>query len=133
MCKLVLNMVKPQIYKGDPRTCTIFIPAWGSNWEYSSFSSDQSNCGSSGANVLQSDREDCKTSHGVRRSWTHFVCVCFHVCSSKNPNILNLSSVADDAIAHGSIQGLGSPLYIYGSNLHLSCLHKCWHNEINFL
>ena len=21
-----------QIYKGDPRTCAIFIPAWGSNW-----------------------------------------------------------------------------------------------------
>ena len=33
-----------QIYKGDPRTCAIFIPAWGSNWPYwgsSGFSRNQ--------------------------------------------------------------------------------------------
>ena len=25
---------RAQIYKGDPRTCAIFIPAWGSNWGF---------------------------------------------------------------------------------------------------
>ena len=27
----------PQMYKGDPRTCAILIPAWGSNWGYLGF------------------------------------------------------------------------------------------------
>ena len=41
----------PQIYKGDPITCAIFIPAWGSNWGSWSFSHNQNNCGSSGVYV----------------------------------------------------------------------------------
>ena len=28
---LANHCLQPQIYKGDPRTCAIFIPAWGSN------------------------------------------------------------------------------------------------------
>ena len=54
-----------------------------------------------------------KTLHGTRRSWTYFVCVCFHVCawSAKTWIPLNLSPMADDAITWGGIQGLGSPLY----------------------
>ena len=40
---------QPQIYKGDPRTCAIFILAWSSNWGSSSFSCNQNNRGSSGA------------------------------------------------------------------------------------
>ena len=40
-----------QIYKGDPRTCAIFIPAWGSNWGSSGFSRNQNTRRSSGAYV----------------------------------------------------------------------------------
>ena len=47
----------PQMYKGDPRTYTIFIPARGSNWGYSDFP-HQNNHGSSGAYVLRSEREN---------------------------------------------------------------------------
>ena len=32
-------VLRPQIYKGDPRTCAILIPAWSSNWGYSGFPS----------------------------------------------------------------------------------------------
>ena len=39
---------KLQVYRGDPRTFTIFIPAWGSNWGSSGFSRNQNNLGSSG-------------------------------------------------------------------------------------
>ena len=35
------NNSDPQIYKGDSRTCTNFIPAWGSNWGSSGFSRNQ--------------------------------------------------------------------------------------------
>ena len=28
----LLHLFGSQIYKGDPRTCAIFIPVWGSNW-----------------------------------------------------------------------------------------------------
>ena len=31
----------PQIQTGDPRTCSIFIPAWGSSWGIQVFSSDK--------------------------------------------------------------------------------------------
>ena len=34
-------------YNRDPRTCGIFIPAWGSNWGSSGFSRNQNNCSSS--------------------------------------------------------------------------------------
>ena len=34
----------------------------------------------------------------------------------QNPKTPNLSPVADNAITQGSIQGLGSPSYICGSN-----------------
>ena len=43
----------------DPRTCTIFILEWGSNWGYSGFSHYQNNCDSSWAYVLQSAHVDC--------------------------------------------------------------------------
>ena len=32
--------LQAQIYTGDPRTCAIFIPVWGSNWWYSGFPCD---------------------------------------------------------------------------------------------
>ena len=54
-----------------------------------------------------------ETPHGMQRLWTHFVCVCFYVCGEQKPEYPpNLSPMADDAINWGSIQGLGSPLYI---------------------
>ena len=42
---------QPQIYKGDPRTCAIFIPAWGLNWGSLGFPRNQNNRGSSSAYV----------------------------------------------------------------------------------
>ena len=80
----------PKIYKGDPRTCAIFIPAWGSNWRYFSFPAIRITmicqvrmyCGLS---VKINTRE---TQHVAPRSWTHFVCVCFCVWSTKTRILL---------------------------------------------
>ena len=72
--------------KGDPRTCAIFIPTWGSNWGLRS-SRNHNNRGSSGAYVtciycsLSVKINMRKTPHGVRRSWTHLF---LHVWSAKN-------------------------------------------------
>ena len=80
LCFLVIVQRCAQIYKGDPRTCTILIPAWGSNWGSSGF-------------------------HVIKVTMVHL----------KNPNTPNLSPMADETIPRGSIQGLGSPLYICGA------------------
>ena len=58
----LMNMTQQQIHKGDPRTCAIFIPAWGSSWGYSSFL-NQNNCGLLARcvchlHLLRSERED---------------------------------------------------------------------------
>ena len=61
-------------YKGDPRTCTIFIPTWGSNVGTLGFTCNQNNCGSSGAYVTciycspNVKINKCKTLHGAPRS-----------------------------------------------------------------
>ena len=55
---VVHALLYPQIFKGDPRTCAIFIPAWGSSWGYLGFSRYQHNCDSSGAYILRSERAD---------------------------------------------------------------------------
>ena len=47
-CDYLQSMCYPEIETGDPRTCTIFIPAWGSNRVYLSFSHDQNNSDLSG-------------------------------------------------------------------------------------
>ena len=68
-----------QIYKGDPRTCAMFILAWGSNWGSSGFSRNQNNRGVSGASIhlhllLRSERlhvTTSKTPHDTQRSWMH--------------------------------------------------------------
>ena len=75
-------MLPPQIYKGDPRTCAIFILAWGSNWRSLDFSRNQNNHGSSGACVtciycgLRVKINMCKTPHGMRRLCFAFVFAC---------------------------------------------------------
>ena len=56
----------------------------------------------------------CEMPHGVQRSWTRFVWVCFHVCGLHKPEDSSLSPMADNAITRGGIWGLGSPLYICG-------------------
>ena len=63
-------VAEPQIYKGDPRTYAIFIPAWGSNsnWGYSGFSRDQNNRDSSGVYVLWSEHGDKHTWKVARRA-----------------------------------------------------------------
>ena len=71
----------PQIYTRDPRTCTIFVLAWGSNLGSSSFSHNQNNRGSSGAYVtciycgVGVKINTRKTPHGAQRSWMHLYCV----------------------------------------------------------
>ena len=47
--------------------------------------------------------------HGMLRSWSQFVCVCFHLCGVKDPNTTHWRSIADNVITHC---GLGSPFYI---------------------
>ena len=101
------HVTESQIYKGDPRTCTIFVPAWGSNWGSSGVFpviKIHCNCGLSGVyatcincslNVKINMR---KMLHSVQGSWAHFF---MHVWSAKNPNL-----------STGPIQGLRSPLYI---------------------
>ena len=100
----------PQIYKGDPRTCSIFIQALGSNWGYTGFSRDQNNCDSSGAYGLRQSVKINKreTLHGTRRSWMHFVWGCFCLCGRQKPKYPHLSP-----ITQGDIRGLGSSLYMY--------------------
>ena len=107
----------PQIHKGDPRTCAIFITAWGSNWGSSGFSRIRNNRGSSGAYVtciFCSSIEDKQASNaaGHTKIVDAFVHACFANVVDKNSKTPNLSPVADDAITWGDIQGLGSPLYI---------------------
>ena len=48
----------PQIQKGDPRNCAIFIPAWGLKWGIRVFSHNHNNRDSLGACVLRSEHED---------------------------------------------------------------------------
>ena len=120
------------LHTRDPRTCTIFIMAWGSNWGSSGFFHNQNNRGSSGAyvtciccgpSVKINTLESHKTLHGARRSWSHLFCLCFCVCGWKNPKTPNLSSMADDAITQGGI-GPGSLVYIYGFYVVLVCSLK---------
>ena len=79
--------VQPQIYKGDPRICTIFIPAWGSNWGSSGFSHNQNNHDLSGMYVtciycgLCVKINMCKMQRDVQRLWAHF----FYVCGWQKP------------------------------------------------
>ena len=75
----------PQIYKGEPTTCTIFIKAWGSKWGSSGFSCNVNNRGSTGVYVtciycgismkLSVMINRRKTPHGERRSWTFVLCL----------------------------------------------------------
>ena len=46
-------------------------------------SRDQNNRDSLGTYVLQPEPEEM--TQGTQRSWTHFVCVCFRVCSRQKP------------------------------------------------
>ena len=48
--------------------------------------------------------------HGVRRLWTHLVCI-------KNLNTPNWSSMADSAITWSGIGVLGSLVYICGDTI----------------
>ena len=97
-----------QIYKGDPRTCAIFIPPWGwnLNWGYSGFSRDQNNRNSSGAYVLRSKCENkhaCRKDRTARQDRGRILFPCVSACVvGKHPNTPNLSPMADDVITvHG--------------------------------
>ena len=81
-----------------PTATLFFLPAWGSNWGYSSFCCDQTDRDLSGANwcmchlyLLRSELELTREkllcawdypTH-VQRSWAHFVCICFSVCGQQ--------------------------------------------------
>ena len=83
-------LLATQIYKGDPRTCAIFILARCSNWRSLGFSHNQINRGSSGAchlHLLRSKRED---KHAQNAAWRTKImgllfCVCFYLCSRQTP------------------------------------------------
>ena len=68
--------------------------------------------------LLQSEHDDktrVKTPHCAQRSWTHWFCVV--MCAvGKNPKIPKLSPMDDDNFTQGSIEGLGSLVYICNSN-----------------
>ena len=75
--------LNPEIYKGDPRTCPIFIPTWGSNWGFFGFSPNQNNrdlgneyvaCIYCGLTVIINTR---KIPQDAKRSWTHLFCFVF--------------------------------------------------------
>ena len=109
-----------QIYKGDLRTCAIFIPARKSNWGSLVFH-NQNNRGSSGTYVtciycgLSVKINMCKTPHSLKIVDAFvFACVV-----SKNLKTPNLSLMADDTITRGSMRGLGSPLNICGGRMQL--------------
>ena len=105
------------IYKRDPRTCAIFIPAWGSNWGSSGLSRYQNNHGLSDAYAtsiyygLSVKINTRKMLHGMQRLWTRLF---LHLWSANPEDPPNLSPTADNSITRGGIQGLGSPLYICG-------------------
>ena len=88
-----MNTLKPQICKGDPRTCTIFYSGMGSNWESSGSSCNWNNCGSSGG------YDTCiYWGLSVKTRFT-LSCVCMF---GQNPQTPNLNPVADDAITQDS-------------------------------
>ena len=94
----------PQIETRDPRTGTIFILAWGSNWGNSGFSGEQNNRDSTGAYVLWSERETGVKCYTACRNHEHILFAFVSTCVvSKNPNIPNLSSMADDVITRGCV------------------------------
>ena len=78
-----------QIYKGDPRTCAIFIPTWAQIRGLRFFSRNQNNHGSSCAFVTWIYCSPCvkmntrKMPHGAERSWMQLLCICFCVWSAK--------------------------------------------------
>ena len=114
---------------GDPRTCAILIPVWGSNWGSLGFSHNQNNHGSSAAYVtciycsLSVRINTCKRTHDTQRSWTYLYCVCFACVGGKNPKTPNLSPMADDTISQGDIE-VWDLLCISVVASHIFCFEK---------
>ena len=95
----------PQIETGDPGTCAILIPAWGSNWGYSGFSREQNNRDSSGAYVLRSERED---KHAWNAAWRAkfvgaFCCLCFRVHGRQKTQIPPIGAPWLTTPLHGAV------------------------------
>ena len=108
---------------------TIYFPAWSTNLGYLGFAQDQNSHDSSGASpqchhlhLLLSKHEDKAWVKGctwekllqkyVWWSWVYFVYICFYMCS-KDPNILNWSAMAENAIIQGQYRSFGFLLYIW--------------------
>ena len=75
------------MYKGDSRTCAIFISVWGSNWGILVFPAIK-------ITMIRQVRMYCSLSvkintrkmpHSMRWSWTYIVCICFHICGRQKP------------------------------------------------
>ena len=83
---MISTIFYPQIYKGDPRTCYIFISAWGSNLGSSGFSHNKNNCGLHYCS-LGMETNMIKTQHGSKDR----VHICFMliftcmVCKNQKP------------------------------------------------
>ena len=83
VCGFQLNS---QMNKGDPRTCTIFISAWGSNWGSSGFSCNQNNCDSSGAYatyIYSGLSVKINTYKMLNRAWKLWAHLFWHMWSAK--------------------------------------------------
>ena len=69
-----------------------------------------------------------KTPHGVQRSLTHFICVCFHVCGRQKPEYPQLELHCWRCHQRGGKGVLGSPFYIcdlyLGASTQLPCTLK---------
>ena len=107
--------------QGRSQNLRYIYPSIGSNWESSW---NQHNCGSSGVYVtciycslsvkINMRKNRTVTQDHGRICFTFaFVCV---IC--RNLKTPNLCPMADNAITRGSIQGLGSLVYVCGTGTH---------------
>ena len=106
----------PQIKTRDPRTCTIFIPAWGSNLGYLVFPAIK-------ITVIRQVRMYCglsvndKHARNAARREKIVDAFCLHLFLTvwlAKIQYPNCSAMADNTITRGGIGVLVSPFYICG-------------------
>ena len=104
------SVYDPQIYKGDPRTCPIFIPVWGSNSGSSGFFQDQNNCDTLGAYLLRSEHED-KLAWNATRPVKIVDAFCLRLFPRVRSAKTQIPPISAPRLST-PLRGLGSPLYI---------------------
>ena len=110
------------IYTGDPRTCTILIPACASNWGFSDFSGNQNNCGSSGVYVtcifcnlslkinMRKMPVAC-TDRGRICTKKNELCLFFHTCGRQKAEDPQFEPHGPWLMPLHEVGCLGSPMY----------------------